>query len=353
MILETFFSHCHGEELERIACPSCDADDAEVYRVAHDRLFGLPGPYSVVKCRRCDMAYTNPRPSFGSLGRHYPNDYFCYDTPQSLEGFRGLVLRRVIRDLVTRRLRLLERATGRLSRGTTVCDVGCSHGQLLAAMKARRSCDVMGVDFNRDMVEHCRRAGVPAVSGTLEEASFDDEQFDVVTMTEYLEHEGRPRDVLRECRRITKPGGYIAIEVPMISTWGARLFKNYWSQLDLPRHLMFFTPQTLGSMLRESGYEVVSVNTLPGSIGMSMLHLLGYERIGRMTALDIILTILVTIPLLPLLPFLRVFMFVVARATPPAGREAEAERPSGIRRAARFGVSPGHVVPPTQVASNG
>ena len=104
------------------------------------------------------------------------------------------------------------------------------------------------------------------------------------------------------------------IEVPPISSRGARWFKNYWSQLDLPRHLMFFTPQTLGQMLRATGYEMVSVEQIYGSIGVSLLHVLGYENMGRLSLRDIIATAFATLPLVPFLAFLPEFMFVVARA---------------------------------------
>jgi SAM-dependent methyltransferase len=260
------------------------------------------------------MLYTNPRPTFESLGKHYPADYFCYDPPESYRGLRGMALKSVTDRLLARRMRMIERATGKLAANTRVCDVGCSHGQLLSAFKRDRDCEVVGVDFNPEMVGYGRKQGVPIVCGTLEDAAFDAGQFDLITMTEYLEHEPHPFRVLSECRRVTRPGGYVAIEVPLISSRGARWFKNYWSQLDLPRHLMFFTPQTLGQMLRSSGYEVVSVEQLHGSIGMSLLHVMGYENIGRMSARDIIATALATIPLIPFLPFLHEFMFVVARA---------------------------------------
>jgi SAM-dependent methyltransferase len=311
---EIFFSAAHGETQEWTACPCCFADDAVVQRTAHDRLFGRPGKYSVVGCRRCGMLYTNPRPTLESLGRHYPADYFCYDPPESFRGFRGMVLKSVTQSLLERRMRMIESVTGKLESKTRVCDVGCSYGHLLGALKQHRGCEVVGVDFNPDMVDHGRKRGVPIVSGTLEESAFDRGQFDVVTMTEYLEHEAHPFKVLTECRRVTRPGGYVVIEVPLISSRGARWFKNYWSQLDLPRHLMFFTPRTLGQLLCTTGYEVVSVEQVYGSIGMSLLHLVGYENMGRMTARDIIATALATIPLVPFLPFLHEFMFVVARA---------------------------------------
>jgi SAM-dependent methyltransferase len=322
VVVETFFSERHQELLERIACPICGASDAKDYRVAHDRLFGKPGEYRVSKCRSCGMAYTNPRPTFDALGRHYPPEYFCYDPPEGLRGLRGYVLRSVARGLVQRRLRMLEEANGRLPSGARVCDVGCGYGALIEALRDRRSCDVTGVDFNPEMARYCETKGLPIHRGTLTGASFAAERFDVVAMTEYLEHESDPRAVLEECRRITKPGGHVVVEVPVISAFGARLFGNYWSQLDLPRHLMFFTPETLRRLLWECGYEILSVRSAHGSIAMSLLHLLGYENIGRMSTRDIVATALATIPLAPFVPFLHEFMFVVARAVEPSERQS-------------------------------
>ncbi len=314
LALEEYYSEPEAERLERIACPCCGNDDASPYLSSRDRLFGRPGTYRVVRCRPCGMFYTNPRPTLAALGRHYPSDYFCYEVPENLKGIRRFILGGAIRRLADRRLRMIEQVTGKVASISRVCDVGCSYGELLDALKKRRECSVVGVDFNPTMVDHCERRGVPAVSGTLVDAAFEEQSFDLVTMTEYLEHERNPGEVLEECFRITKPSGYLAIEVPRISASGARLFGKYWSQLDLPRHLMFFTETTLDRMLREAGYEIVSVRPALGSIGMSLLHLFGYERIGRMTSRDLVAAVLATIPLLPFVPFLPEFMFVVARA---------------------------------------
>jgi hypothetical protein len=75
----------------------------------------------------------------------------------------------------------------------------------------------------------------------------------------------------------------------------------------------------------------VRVETLNGTIAMSLLNALGYEKMGRLTLRDIFLTALATIPLLPALPFLREFMYVVARAVPL--RRAAGVVPGGSRSA--------------------
>lgn len=305
---------CAGvEALEYVVCPNCQSDDASLHRVAHDRLFSRPGEYKTVRCKPCGLIYTNPRPTFESLARHYPDEYFCYTPPESLSGLRKFFLRQTQREVTDQRLRAIERVTGRLRPGTRICDVGCAYGELLSAFKKRRGCDVIGVDINATAIERCARSGIAAKLGTLEDATLDAESCDLVTMTEYLEHEPNPKRVLEECRRISKSRAFLAVEVPLCSGFVARVFGNYWSQLDLPRHLIFFTPSTLENMLRSVGYELVSLETKGGTIGLSLLNALGYEGIGELRPRDIVLMTLANLPFAPFAALLPEFMFVVAR----------------------------------------
>lgn len=306
-----------GEPQERVACPSCHADDAEPYRVSRDRLFRQPGVYRVVRCRRCAMIYTNPRPTFAALAKHYPSSYYCYVPPEALSGLRGVIASSINRSTTERRLRALEKLMGPIAPGTRVCDVGCSHGELLYALKTQRQCQVLGVDISAPMVARCAERGVQAIEGTLLQAQLDTGAFDLVTMTEYLEHEGDPRRVLEECRRITRPGGHLALEIPLISSVPAKVFGNYWSQLDLPRHLMFFTPETLTRMLSEVGYEIVGTKKLVGSLAFSLLHVLGVDGMGRLTLRDMLALFLANFLVFPFQPFAPEFLFVVARASAP------------------------------------
>lgn len=321
IVLAEYYDAEGGEQVERVACPSCRADDAEPYRVSRDRLFRRPGVYHVVRCRRCGMIYTNPRPTFASLAKHYPSEYFCYLPPETLTGLRRFIAAGISRSVTERRMRALEGLMGTLRPGTRVCDVGCSHGELLYALKALRRCEVLGVEISEPMVARCAQRGVPAVVGTLAQAKLETASFDLVTMTEYLEHEGDPRSVLEECRRITRSGGYLALEIPLISSWPAKIFRNHWSQLDLPRHLMFFTPDTLQRMLGEVGYEIVGTKKLVGSLAFSLLHVLGVEGMGQLTNRDIFALFLANLLVFPFQPFVPEFMFVVARA-----RETDAPR---------------------------
>jgi len=305
------------EPLEATPCPLCGADDFQVVRWGRDRLFGAPGRFRIVRCRRCSLCYLNPRPAGAALLEHYPPRYFCYwpvgsrwvPKPLAMGGYR----RRVNRA----RIRYIERYTGRLGPQTRVLDVGCGTNAFCYHLERARGCQTWGLDINQDVVRFVRdRLGMRAVAGTLFDAEFECDGFDLVTMWAYLEHEPRPLEALRRTRQLTRPGGVLVMEIPNIECLPARLFGSRWTQLDLPRHLVFFSPATIADMLGRAGYEVLAIDKVHQRwmLGLSILHALGHRWLGRMTILDKLLIGLVSLPLLPAGPFLPEFLHVVARA---------------------------------------
>jgi hypothetical protein len=58
-----------------VGCPlGCPPDDEPVLQ-AIDELHGLPGRFSVVRCRSCKLMRTSPRPTLESIGQYYPDPY--------------------------------------------------------------------------------------------------------------------------------------------------------------------------------------------------------------------------------------------------------------------------------------
>ena len=211
----TFYSPAHREEQERTSCPLCDATAERLVFEAVDTMFSRPGSYRLVECERCSMRYVNPRPTPAALALHYPADYLCYTNFDDDHWLLRWAFRRLQRDQARRRMRQIESASGRLAPGTRVLDVGCGRAELLARLISERQCHGTGIDLNGhvlDIVGH--ELDIETVQGTLTDARFPGGSFDLVTMTEYLEHEPRPRRVLDEAWRVLKPGGLIAIEVP-------------------------------------------------------------------------------------------------------------------------------------------
>ncbi len=101
----------------------------------------------------------------------------------------------------------------------SLLDVGCGPGTItidIARLVAPG--EVIGIDGSVDVIETARQAQAEAgqtnVSFTVDDAyalSYADDTFDVVHAHQVLQHVSDPVAVLREMRRVAKPGGIVAV----------------------------------------------------------------------------------------------------------------------------------------------
>jgi ubiquinone/menaquinone biosynthesis C-methylase UbiE len=100
--------------------------------------------------------------------------------------------------------------------GTRFLDVGCGAG-MAAQIAAARGAEVSGIDAAPALLDiaRLRTPGGDFRLGDLEELPFGDGCFDVVTGFNSFQYAGNPTVALGEARRVTKPGGAVAI-----MTWG-------------------------------------------------------------------------------------------------------------------------------------
>src|SRR6266536_1737633 len=75
--------------------------------------------------------------------------------------------------------------------------------------------------------------------------SFAPASFALITLWHVLEHLWAPRRDLQIIRTLLKPGGTLIVEVPNFGDPLRRLFGSSWAYVDVPRHLLQFTPRTL------------------------------------------------------------------------------------------------------------
>ncbi|MEV7325640.1 class I SAM-dependent methyltransferase [Streptomyces sp. NPDC093970] len=98
--------------------------------------------------------------------------------------------------------------------GARVLDVGTGTGTVAAAA-CERGARVTGVDAEPGMVARAAQAvpGADVRLASLPRLPFSDDEFDVVLGNFVLNHVGRPGEALQELRRVTRPGGRIAVTI--------------------------------------------------------------------------------------------------------------------------------------------
>jgi SAM-dependent methyltransferase len=193
--------------------------------------------FNVVECRRCGLAYVNPRPSFEEIGRFYPESFFSeFETNKRKHQQRYAVEAAYIDADLNGRGRLL-------------LDVGCANGDFPRFMK-RLGWEVEGVEIaakshpiNDFQVYNTIFSEFPSLGP----------RYDVITAWAVLEHVHDPLAYFRKAGELLKPGGrFVFLVTNFLSLSSRRLFRE-----DIPRHLYFFSEQTIKAYLGLSGMDLI------------------------------------------------------------------------------------------------
>jgi len=91
----------------------------------------------------------------------------------------------------------------------------------------------------------------------------EDESFDCVMATEFLEHYSEPEKVLREILRVMKPGGKFFATVPFI-----------WNLHEIPYDEYRYTPYSLERHLLNAGFSEIEIRAI-GGWNMAFAQMIG------------------------------------------------------------------------------
>jgi len=142
-------------------------------------------------------------------------------------------------------------------------DVGCSSGAFLhAAVKLGFRAE--GVEPAPKAAATAQAAGLKVHQGLLQEAGYADGQFDAITLFEVIEHLQHPQELLKECRRILRPGGILLVGTGNAGSWSMAAMGARWEYLHIAKHgghVSFFNLGSLASLAQQSGFSVAAVRT--------------------------------------------------------------------------------------------
>jgi 2-polyprenyl-3-methyl-5-hydroxy-6-metoxy-1,4-benzoquinol methylase len=238
-----------------VPCPVCGATDD---RTLHERADPGSGEFAaemttdvyasygrIARCRRCGMAYRNPR----ETDEHVLSAYAAlededYLAERECRGMNALLSLKAVKRHV---------AQGRL------LEIGCSTGFFLNA--ARLEFDCHGVEPSAWAARIAReRFGLEVHTGPFETCHTAPASFDVVVLIDVLEHVLDPRALLARTASLLRPGGICYLVTPDISSLSARVLRRYWWGLR-PAHLTYFAPPTLTRLLDETGLSVREIRS--------------------------------------------------------------------------------------------
>ena len=150
-----------------------------------------------------------------------------------------------------------------------VVDFGCGRGALGAHIKERQGAQVVGVELFDDAAAVAAEridAVVRADLDALDVLPVEEGTVDVAIFGDVLEHLRDPHRLLRVARRYLKPTGRIVCSIPNVKHFTVvmpLLVSDRFEYTDaglLDRtHVHLFTLEEIDLMLRETGFEAVSL----------------------------------------------------------------------------------------------
>ncbi|MGH9353546.1 MAG: class I SAM-dependent methyltransferase [Terriglobia bacterium] len=207
-----------------------------VVYLAPDRRYFPDELFAVVRCDGCGLGFLNPRPRFEEMGKYYPPVYYEEEFVRNLK-YHQTRYAREARYL----LEVEERGGSR-----RLLDVGCANGDFPRFMAAR-GWTVEGVEVS---TSSSPIQDFPVYPQPFPEIPPDTPTYDAVTAWAVIEHVHHPMAYFRKAAKILKPGGIFVFLVPNFASLASRrLFRE-----DVPRHLFFFTRQTVKRYLEDTGF---------------------------------------------------------------------------------------------------
>ena len=262
---------------KNIECPACASTSYRtVLPECQDILHRFSGTWSVVKCGRCQLAYTAPQLREEEVIRYYPSEYTPYNLSAGLRNNPiGALLRRILMSPYW--LRFGNPDWSELPFGQSdLLEIGCGSGMRLQEM-SKQGWKCVGIDISPVAVERARKNAPEAnvLNSTLADLSTQ-KCFDMIVVSQVLEHLPDPAESLQKCFKLLSSGGKLFIGIPNFGSYEAKLFGKYWIGLDIPRHMVHFSEPVVRRLLEDCGFSIVTIRPamFASSISESLIMLL-------------------------------------------------------------------------------
>jgi SAM-dependent methyltransferase len=142
-------------------------------------------------------------------------------------------------------------------------DVGSGHGHFcMFSRTVLPDIEFHGLDVSESVEQAAARGWIQrGLRGLFPEVARDlsanNDRYDIVSMSHYLEHTRDPRAEIEAAASVVNPGGLLLIEVPDPESRMGRWFGRLWMPWFQPQHQHFVSAFNLERLLRENAFDPI------------------------------------------------------------------------------------------------
>ena len=241
--------------MEKVNCNLCGSKETR-------HLFTIQS-LNLVKCKKCNLVYVNPRYTETELKSIYEENYF--ENPRFYEdglGHYGYDQYFLDKENIQMNFEHRLNTIMKLTKSGRLLDIGCAAGFFLDLAR-KRGWKVSGIELSPDAIKFSKeKLKLSVKKGDIDKTKLSRSLYEAVTLFDVIEHLPNPYKALRKINASLKPGGIIVITTPDVGSIAARILGKNWLEFKRIReHIYFFSRETISKMLEKSGFEVVKIET--------------------------------------------------------------------------------------------
>jgi len=203
--------------------------------------------FRYVKCTNCDLIFVNPRLEKNEIVTIYKKGF------ESKKSVKEHVPDRSTYAPILEWMRMY-RATNK------ILDVGCFTGDFMRVAR-NDGWEVFGTEISESAAKHAEKAyGLNVSVGELCHLKLPDDEFDVVTFSDVIEHVDNPYVYLQEAHRILRDGGAIYMNTPNIGSLTHLILKSDWAAI-FPWHQHYFSQKTMNRFLTKLRFRNIAISS--------------------------------------------------------------------------------------------
>jgi 2-polyprenyl-3-methyl-5-hydroxy-6-metoxy-1,4-benzoquinol methylase len=223
-------------------CIICGNTDFKKFMVKDD--------YPFFRCRKCRLEFIYPPPKPEILEEIYQQEYFDRWHQKEMDDAY------IKQKKATFNFRL-EHLPFDFAPAARILDCGCATGIFMELLK-NSGFEPYGIDISEYAVNCCRQkfGNDRAVQGNLENAVFkigNENIFDIIFMSDYLEHVHDPEVVIEKAYSLLKQRGSLVISTPNTGSFLKKILKKKWPHYKA-EHLFYFSTENLKLLLSDKKF---------------------------------------------------------------------------------------------------
>lgn len=241
--------------MDLIVCPVCKNIKVEfkfkVSKLTSDTFY-------IYTCKQCTTEFVWPRPSIDDIKYYYDTKRIS-KKEESIATYKESISKLSYGGTKEAKF-LLSKIKKLIPPPAKLADVACGNGHHLK-VALNLGYDILGIEISNSALEICKKVqGVD--NKKLIYASFEEiegleiESFDVIIMSQVLEHVIDPNIWINKAYKLLRNDGVLCIAVPNHASIESKILRKKYGFYCPPEHINFFKPQSFIKIAENKKFEI-------------------------------------------------------------------------------------------------